>query len=45
MAENRQLERSLQVVLERDMVQAQISEFLDGDLMQSFRENMAPVRS
>ena len=45
MAESQQMEQSLQVVLEHEVVQAQLSEMLDGDLMKSFRENMAPIRA
>ena len=45
MAESRQTEQSLQVVMEHEVVQTQISEMLDGDLMRSFRENIAPIRS
>ena len=45
MVESRQTEQSLQVVMEHEVVQTQISEMLDGDLMRSFRENMAPIRS
>ena len=45
MAESQQMEQSLQVVMEHEVVQAQLSEMLDGDLMKSFRENMAPIRA